>query len=137
MSRHIFAAVGVLVALLPRPTQADPAPAAKPASAACDRESTALTRAACLVADALAGAGNSALVVAAPASADARAALPPQLTQRLAELAAARLGVNAHASREPLALAEAERAASSGRGLVYLSVALFRDRLDVSADLYT
>jgi hypothetical protein len=136
MSRRVFAVIGVLVVLGPRPTRADPAPAAKPTTAACDREPSALARAACLVSDSLAGAANSALVVAAPASADARAALPPQLTQRLAELVAARLGVNAHANPQPLPVVEAERAASSARGLVYLSVALFRDRLDVSADLY-
>jgi hypothetical protein len=135
MSRRVFAAIGVLALLAPRPTQADAAPAPNPAATACDRESTALGRAACAVAGALASVGTSALVVAAPAPGDQHA-LPPQLTQRLAELVAARLGPNAHSSAQILSLADAQRAASSARGLVYLSVALFRDRLDVSADLY-
>jgi hypothetical protein len=135
MSRRVFAAIGVLALLSPRPTRADPAPAANPPAAACDRESTALGRAACAVASALAGPGSTALVVAAPAPGDQHA-LPPQLTQRLAELVAARLGVNARPSAQMLSLGDAQRAASSARGLVYLSVALFRDRLDVSADLY-
>jgi hypothetical protein len=136
MSRRAIAALGLLVALAPRGARADPGAAPSPTPRPCDHESTALGRTACSVASALGATGNSALVVAAPVAGDARVGLPAQLTQRLAELVAVRLGAAARASPQTASLADAQRAASPARGLVYLSVALFRDRLDVSADLY-
>ncbi len=136
MSRRVFVAFGLLIALAPQVTRAQAAAPASPANAACDRESTALGKTACSVAAALAGTASGALVVAAPAAGDERVGLPPAIAQRLAQLVAARLGSTAQASAQTLSLADAQRGASAARGLVYLSVALFRDRLDVSADLY-
>ena len=79
---------------------------------------------------------SSALVVAAPAVGDQRVALPAPLTERLTALVAAKLGPAAQVSAQALTLADAQRAASSARGLIYLSVALHRDRLEVAADSY-
>ncbi|MEO8901816.1 MAG: hypothetical protein ABI488_08230 [Polyangiaceae bacterium] len=136
MSRRVFVAFGLLVALAPRPTRAEPAAPASPGNAGCERETTALGKTACAVATALAGTASTALVVVAPAAPDQRVALAPAIAQRLAQLVAARLGVAAHPSPHTLSLAEAQHTANSARGLLYLSVALLRDRLDVSADLY-
>ena len=136
MSRSVFVAFGLLVALAPRATRAEPAAPASAANAGCDRESTALGKTACSIAASLAGSASVALVVAAPAAGDERVGLPPAVAQRLAQLVAARLGAGAQASPQALSLTEAQHTTNAARGLVYLSVALFRDRLDVGADLY-
>ncbi len=136
MTRRVLVALGLLVALVPRPTRAEQASAALPSSAACENETTALGRAACGVAASLSAAGGSALVVVAAPASDERVGLPAALAQRLTQLVAARLGAAASASAHPLALPEAERAANAAHGLIYLNVALFRDRLELSADLY-
>jgi hypothetical protein len=67
---------------------------------------------------------------------DERVALPGAVSERLAQLVAAKLGAAATPSKTPLTLAQAMQAASSARGLIYLSLSLYRDRLDVSADVY-
>ncbi|MEO6603039.1 MAG: hypothetical protein ABIQ16_24350 [Polyangiaceae bacterium] len=141
MSRRVFAALGLLFALSPSGARAQPARSEPgnptPPAAICDRESTAIGRSACLVSTSLAGVADSALVVAAPAVGDERVSVPRRVTERLAQLVAARLGVAARPTAEPLALAEAQRRAGSARGLIYLSVALYRDRLELTADAYT
>ncbi|MEP7051995.1 MAG: hypothetical protein ABJB12_16640 [Pseudomonadota bacterium] len=136
MSRRVFLALSLLVAFTPQATPARAAAVTSPASAGCERESTALGKTACSIAAAFAGDASAALVVSAAAAGDERVGLPPAIAQRLAELVAARLGVAAQPSARTLSLADAQRAATPARGLVYLSVALFRDRLDVAADLY-
>jgi len=67
---------------------------------------------------------------------DERVALPPTVSERLAQLVAAKLGASAQPSKQPLTLQQAQQAANASRGLIYLSVSLFRDRLDVSADVF-
>lgn len=86
---------------------------------------------------ALSSVADSALVVVAPAVGDERASLPPRVSERLAQLVAARLGPAARSNAQPLSLDEAQRSAGSARGLIYLSVALYRDRLEVAADAFT
>lgn len=133
MSRRVFGALSALGVLLANPARSEPKAAG---NEACDRESTAIGRSACLIGSALTEQAAAALVVATPASGADRAALPAAVTERLAQLVAAKLGVAARASLKPLTLAEAERSASSARGLIYLSVSLYRDRLEVSADVF-
>ncbi|HEY3253501.1 MAG TPA: hypothetical protein VGJ91_06115, partial [Polyangiaceae bacterium] len=116
--------------------RAEPEQTKQPANPSCDRESTAIGRSACRLAASIAGQADSALVVAAAATGEDRVALPAAISERLAQLVAAKLGPAAQPLKEPLPLAQAERAASSARGLIYLSVSLYRDRLDVSADVY-
>jgi len=82
------------------------------------------------------GHADSALVVAATAVGGDRVALPEAISERLAQLVAARLGAAARPSKQALTLAQAQRAASDARGLIYLTVSLYRDRLDVSGDIY-
>jgi hypothetical protein len=136
MSRPVLAALSLFAVFAPRHAHADAAAAKAPASAECERENTALGRAACSLSAQLAGHSVGPLVVAAAAAGDARVALPTRLTQKLAELVATRLGSGAQVSTQALSLADARRQASSARGLVYLSVALYRDRLDVSGDAF-
>ena len=137
MSRRVIAALGVLAALVQRRAEADSsAPTAPPAPAQCERESTALGRSACTMSLALTGHTEGPLVVAAAAPGDARIAVPTRITQKLAELVAARLGPGAQVSPQALSLADARRQASPARGLVYLAVSLYRERLDVSADAF-
>jgi hypothetical protein len=137
MSRRVIAAFGLLAALVQRRAEADvSAPTAPPALAECERESTALGRSACTLSVALAGHTDAPLVVAAAAPGDARVAVPTHVMQQLAELVAARLGPRAQVSPQALSLADAQRQASPARGLVYLAVSLYRDRLDVSADAF-
>jgi hypothetical protein len=147
MSRPVIAALGVLAALVQRRAEADaaaliaPAPAASsstgaPPSAACAAESTALGRSACALSVAFAGRADGALVVAAATPGDARFAAPASVMQKLAALVAARIGAGAQASPQALSLPDAQHQASPARGLLYLSVALYRDRLDVSADAF-
>ncbi len=136
MSRRSFAALGLLVALVQRHAAADTSPAAAAPSAECERESTALGRSACALRVAFAGRADGALVVAAAAPSDRPVALPSRISERLAELVAARLGSGARAIPQALSLADAQRQASSARGLVYLTVSLYRDRLDVSGDAF-
>jgi len=116
---------------------AEPEPIKSAPNASCDLESTAIGRSACRLAASLSGQADAALVVAAAAAGDDRVALPAAVSQRLAQLVAAKLGSAAQPSKEPLALAQAQQAASSARGLIYLTVSLYRDRLDVSADVFT
>ena len=136
MSRFALGLCGLLIALTTSEVWADSGPSPKASSEACDRESTAIGRSACLVGSALASQADAALVVVAPVTGDERAALPARVTERLAQLVATKLGVAARPSPQPLSLAEAQRTASAARGLVYLNVSLFRDRLEVSADAY-
>jgi hypothetical protein len=136
MSRRLLAALGLLAALVQRRAEADTGAPKAPPSAECERESTALGRSACALSLALTGRSAGPLVVAAAAPGDARVAVPARITQQLAELVAARLGPGARVSTQALALADAQRQASPARGLVYLSVSLYRDRLDVSADAF-
>jgi len=136
MSRRHFAALALFSVLRAAPALADTASAKPNSTAPCEQESTALGRSACTLSLALAEHAQGALVVAAAAPADANGAPPARVTQKLAELVAARLGPNAGTSAEPLSLPDAQHRASTARGLVYLSVALYRDRLDVSADAF-
>jgi len=136
MSRRVFGLLALFATLGTSRVRAEPT-ATKPAvTAGCDRESTAIGRSACLIANSLSGQADSALVVAADATGGERATLPGTVSERLAQLLAARLGAAAQARTQPLTLSQALREASSARGLVYLSVSLYRDRLDVSADVY-
>ena len=136
MSRPVLAALSLFAVLVPRHAHADATSTKAPPSAECERESTALGRAACALGAELAGQSAGPLVVAAAAAGDARVALPARLTQKLAELVAARFGPGVQVSTQALSLADARHQASSARGLVYLSVALYRDRLDVSGDAF-
>lgn len=112
------------------------AEAARPAGADCEQEPTSLARAACALALSLPGDGQGALIVAARALGDSRVALPPALTRSLTELLARKLGASAQSSAEALSLAEAQRISGRVRNLIYLSVSLYRDRLQVSAQVY-
>jgi len=136
MSRPVFAALGLLAALVQRPAQADITASQTPPSTTCERESTALGRSACALSPALATHAEGALVFVAAAKGDARVAVPAGITQKLAELVAARLGAGAQVSPRVLSLADAQQQSSTARPLVYLSVSLYRDRLDVAADAF-
>ena len=136
MSRRSFGFLMLFATLAASRAQAEPEPVKSAANASCDLESTAIGRSACRLAAALSGQADSALVVAAATAGDERVALPAAVSQRLAQLVAAKLGSTAQSSKEPLALAAAQQTASSARGLIYLSVSLYRDRLDVSADVF-
>ena len=138
MTRRLFGALGALLALNASLARAVAGPAAAaPASPGCVNEATAIGRISCGLAGALASQTAGALVVAASKADDAGARVPATVNERLAQLLAARLGAPARASAKPLALAEAEREASAARGLIYLTVSLFRDRLEVNAEVYT
>lgn len=126
----------MLVALAPRYADGEPATPPAVANGACPQESTALGRSACILSAALAGHTEGALVVAASMPGDERVALPAHIAERLAELVAARLGGATHAGAPALPLGDAQRAASTARGLIYLGVSLFRDRLEISADAF-
>jgi len=136
MSRRTFGFFALLATLVASAAQAEPAPSKSAPNAGCDRESTAIGRSACALAGSLSGQADSALIVAAAAVGDERVALPGAVSERLAQLVAAKLGAAATPSKTALPLAQALRAASPARGLIYLSVSLYRDRLDVSADVY-
>jgi hypothetical protein len=136
MSRTTFAFFALLATLVTSAAQAEPALAKSSPNADCDRESTAIGRSACLLAGSLSGQADSALIVAAATLGDERVALPGAVSERLAQLLAAKLGASATPSKTPLTLAQAVHAASAARGLIYLSLSLHRDRLDVSADVY-
>src|SRR5258706_4768630 len=136
MSRRVLAALGLLVPLGHGHARADTAAPKVAPTAPCERESTALGRCACTLSLALAEQTPGALVVAAAAPGDARVAVPASVTQKLAELVAARLGPGAQVSPQALPLAQAQRQASPARGLVYLAVSLYRDRLDVTGDAF-
>jgi hypothetical protein len=136
MSRLQFGLFALLMTLSTGRAQAEPEQTKPTPNALCDRESTAIGRSACRLADSLSGQANAALVVAAAAVGDDRIALPAAISERLAQLVAAKLGSGATPSKEPLTLAQAQHAAGSARGLIYLSLSLYRDRLDVSADLF-
>lgn len=136
MSRLRFGALALLATLSTSHAQAEPEPAKPTSNAACDRESTAIGRIACRLAESLSGQADSALVVAAAAVGDDRVALPSAVSERLAQLVAAKLSASALPSKEQLTLDKAQHAASSARGLIYLTASLYRDRLDVSADVF-
>ncbi len=137
MSRRSLAALGLLVALVQRHAAADALPPPTALSAECERESTALGRTACALRVSFAGRADGALVARAAAPSAGSVALPSRISEQLAELVAAQLGSAARALPHGLSLADAERQASPARGLVYLTVSLYRDRLDVSGDLFT
>ncbi|MES1179441.1 MAG: hypothetical protein ABUL62_34310 [Myxococcales bacterium] len=138
MTRRVCEALGLLFALtVSGPTHAETGAAVPAAATSCERETTAIGRTACLVATSLSGVADSALVVAAPAAGDERVSVPARVTEHLAQLVVARLGASARPNAAPLALGDAQHAADSARGLIYLSVALYRDRLEVGADAYT
>jgi hypothetical protein len=134
MSRSVLGAFGLLFVLAASGAGAEPAAAPATAIAECDREATAIGRSACRLGLVLAGQSNGALVVAAPAMGDGRVVLSTALSERLTQLVAAKLGSTAHP--QTASLADAQRIAGSARGLVYLGVALYRDRLEVNADAY-
>ncbi|HEY4104444.1 MAG TPA: hypothetical protein VGM44_11155, partial [Polyangiaceae bacterium] len=136
MSARIFAVLGLFAAFVARDARGDSAPTNATSPPACEHESTVLGRSACTLALALAQHAPGALVVASAASGDARVVAPARVTQKLAELVAARLGSGAQASAQTLSLNDAQQRATTARGLVYLTVSLFRDRLDVAADAY-
>jgi hypothetical protein len=137
MSRCVARVLCALFALTPSPARSEPSSPQAPGSAACDRESTAIGRTACLLGGALSGQADATLVVAARAVGEPGVAPPASVTQRLAALVASKLGSAARPSGRPLALADALHAADAARGLIYLSVSLYRDRLEVSADEFT
>jgi hypothetical protein len=97
---------------------------------------TATGRVACLSGALIAGQADAALVVATRTLGDPSVVLPANVTVRLASLVASRLGAAARPSVRSLTRAEALHAADAARGLIYLSVSLYRDRLEVSADVY-
>jgi hypothetical protein len=136
MTRRIFAILTLLATSLTSSAQAQPEPVKSTPNATCERESTAIGRSACRLSEALTGQADSALIVAAVAGGDERIALPAAISERLAQLVAAKLGAAAQPSHEQLSLAQALRAASSARGLIFLTLSLYRDRLDVNADVY-
>ena len=137
MSGRIFGFFALLAMLTSSHARAEPEPTKSASSAACEREATAIGRVACRLADSVSGQADSALIVAAAAAGDDRVALPATVSARLAQLVAAKLGARAQVNQDPLTLAQAQHAASTARGLIYLSVSLYRDRLDVGADVYT
>src|SRR6478735_1928567 len=130
MSRLRFGLLSLLTTLLTSHVRAAPEATKPTSNAVCDRETTAIGRSACRLADSLAGQADSALVVAAPAVTDERVAVPGAISERLAQLVAAKLGNAAQPSKESLTLPQAQRAANSARGLIYLTVALYRDRME-------
>lgn len=133
MSPRVLVVLGLLSTLSPAELAAQPASAS---TTSCDRETSALSRSVCTLAGALAGKVEGPLVVAASATGDERSvAVPARVTERLAQLLAEKLP-GARSESRALPLAEAQRSAGAARGLVYLTVALYRDRLDVSADVY-
>jgi len=136
MSRRRFAFLTLVTTLVTGNAWAEPVPVKPVPITNCDLESTAIGRSACRLAASLSGQADSALVVAAAAVGDDRVALPAAISERLAQLVAAKIGAAAKPSKEPLTLTQAQRAASSARGLIYLTVSLYRDRLDVSADVF-
>ena len=136
MSRLRFGVIALLATLATSRVHAEQEATKPTPNASCDRESTAIGRSACRLADSLSGQADAALVVAATAAGDDRVAVPGAVSERLAQLVAAKLGPSAQPSKDPLTLAQAQHAASSARGLIYLTLSLYRDRLDVSADLF-
>ncbi|HET7539224.1 MAG TPA: hypothetical protein VFK05_05110 [Polyangiaceae bacterium] len=136
MQRCTFGLLALLSALVTSHALAEPDQAKPATNAVCDRESTAIGRSACRLAESIAGQADSALVVATGALGDERVALPATVSERLAQLVAAKLGPASRFSKEPLTLAQAQSMTSSARGLIYLTVSLYRDRLDVSADVF-
>lgn len=137
MSRRCVAVIVLATTLSASGARAEPELTKSTANPLCDRESTAIGRSACRLADSLSGQADGALVVAATAASDERVAVPSAVNERLAQLVAAKLGPAAQPSKEALTLAQAQHAASAARGLIYLTVSLYRDRLDVSADVFT
>jgi len=136
MSRLRIGVLALFATLSTSHAHAEPEPPKPAANANCDRESTAIGRSACRLADSLSGQAESPLVVAATATGDDRVSMPSAVNERLAQLVAAKLGGTAHASKEPLSLVQAQHSASSARGLIYLTVSLYRDRLDIGADVF-
>ncbi len=96
----------------------------------------ALGEIACELAGALGPAAKSALVVTGPLATDLEPKDAERLVSRLATLVTGALGPAARVADRPATLAEARRQAQHSGTLLYLSVRLGRDRLEVSADLY-
>jgi len=132
MTRRALVALSLAFALLPEPARAD----ATAAAPECEREPTALARAACSSSAALVGHADGVSVVAAAVPGDNGVQPPALFTEHLAELVATRLGHDARATKEALPLATAQQRARSAFGLVYLTVSVHRDRLEVSTDDY-
>src|SRR3954463_8104168 len=117
MSRRRFAFLTLFTTLVTGRAWAEPVPVKPVPIANCDLESTAIGRSACRLAASLSGQADSALIVAAAAAGEERVALPAAITERLAQLVAAKLGADAMPSKVPLTLTRAQQAASSARGL--------------------
>jgi len=136
MYRRTHALLALLTTLVTSHVQAEPESTKPSPNSVCDRETTAIGRSACRLAESISGQADSALVVAATAVGDERVALPATVSERFVQLVASKLGPAARTNKEPLTLAQAQHAAGTARGLVYLTLALYRDRLDVSADVF-
>jgi len=109
MSRRLFAALALCSVLRAAPALGD-TPSGKPTSPTlCEQETTALGRSACALGLALAEHAQGALVIAAAAPSDANGTPPARITQKLAELVAARLD-----ALDLLAVPFGERAAELG-----------------------
>src|SRR6516225_4657236 len=115
MQRRTLGLLALLTTLVTSHALAEPDSTKPATNAVCDHESTAIGRSACRLAESISGQADSALVVAAAALGDERVALPATVSERLAQLVAAKLGPAARFSKEPLTLAQAQSAASSAR----------------------
>src|SRR3954465_6822747 len=111
MSRLRFGLLALLMAFSTSRAHSEPEPKTPAPNALCDRESTAIGRVACRLADAIPREADAALVVAAAALGDPRVALPGAINERLAQLVAAKLGPAATPRKEPLTLVQAQHAA--------------------------
>lgn len=132
MSRRLLGSLALLALLTAGRARAQNANAARAVPPACDQETSAVRRSTCMLARALAGKADSARIAVAPTP-----ALPSAVAERVARSLAERLGTAAEPSPSALSLAEAEREASSARGLIYVTVGLYRDHLELRADVYT
>ncbi len=114
-----------------------PAYGARSETAGCTSGSrAALGEIACELAANLGPSAERSLVVAGPLTTELEPKDAERLVSRLASLVGGSLGPSATVSQRSATLAEARRLAQGTGTLVYLSVRLGRDRLEVSADLY-
>jgi hypothetical protein len=100
------------------------------------RAASATTGTAEAVAKAIGNAGEGALVVASPLASDIPAPRGDELSLRLAQLVAGKIGGSARAHDRALSLAAARAAARGKKALVFLDVRLARGELRVTADAY-
>jgi hypothetical protein len=89
------------------------------------------------VARAIGRAGEGALVVASPLASDLAAPKGDELSLRMAQLVAGKLGGSARAHDRVLPLAAARAAARGKKALVFVDVRVVRGELRVTADAYT